>query len=34
MHATKLVTPEIMIIIGLGIFAFLVVYKLIFKKKP
>jgi hypothetical protein len=34
MHATKLVTPEIMIIIGLGIFVFLVVYKLIFKKKP
>ena len=34
MHATKLITPEVMIIMAIGILAFLLVYKYIFKKKP
>lgn len=33
MHATKLVTPEIMLIMGVGIFIFLIAYRFIFRKK-
>lgn len=33
MHATRLITPEIMLWMAGGILVFLVVYRLIFRKK-
>lgn len=33
MHATKLVTPEMMLIMAAGLFVFIIVYRMIFKKK-
>jgi len=33
MHATKLVTPEIMLVMAFGILVFILVFRWIFKKK-
>ena len=33
MHATKLITPELMLVIAFGILVFILAYRLIFKKR-
>jgi hypothetical protein len=33
MHATKLITPETMLVMALGILIFIIIYRKIFKKK-
>jgi hypothetical protein len=33
MHATKLVTPEMMLIMAVGLLAFIIIYRMIFRKK-
>ena len=34
MHAVELVTPGVLLMLCLGLVAFMVVYRLIFKNKP
>ena len=33
MHATKLITPEMMIVMAVGLLIFIIVYRKIFRKK-
>jgi hypothetical protein len=34
MHGTKLITPEVLLVMCIGGIAFIVIMKLIFRKKP